>query len=250
MSEIKVLDSVLVPISSLQPSGWNPNEQTEAVFCGLVEEIRADGFGNPLGVVPIDPGDEGEARYRIIEGEHRYRAAIELGMVAVPCFIYAGWDETTQKLKTVRRNLLTGSLDEAKFTELVRSLDGRIDRELMPDLFGFESQDAFDRLLLPDMESGETVDELLGTDPTDTGTTERMARDSIADIVTSLFLDSCDTIDQDYMVFAYRGASISVILCGDELADRLAAFTGKIAAGDSSAADELSGMFERWLDEN
>lgn len=252
-SDVKILESVLIPISDIQPNDWNPNEQSEAIFLGLVEEIRSDGFGNPLGVVPLESDVGGVPpcrQYRIVEGEHRYRAAIQLGMVAVPCFVYEDWDETTQRLKSVRRNLLTGSIDSTKFTALVRSLDGSIDTELLPDLLGFESRDQFERYLLPEFFESESTDELLGTEPEESSSSERAARDSIADIVTSLFLDSCDTIDQDYLVFSYRGASISVILCHDNLADSLAAFTKGIRDNGLSAADEFEKLLDVWVASN
>lgn len=249
--KVEVLRAVMVPVKNLHPNDWNPNVQSEATFEGLKAEIERDGFGHPLGVVPVilsesdAPGDH----YRIIEGEHRWRAAVALEMSRVPCYIYTDWDETTQKLKTVRRNLLTGSLDAARFTALVRSLEDRVDSDLLPGLLGFESRSDFSRYLVPEMAPPDAgVADMVLDDPAATSVAaEREARMSIQDIVTSLFLDSVGTVDQCYLVFAYRGAAISVVLCDDNLAKLLAKTTAALAESGESAVSLFARLLEEWL---
>lgn len=108
-----------VLLEKVHPSGWNPNEQDETTFNELTKDIETDGFDEPIIVVEDDaePGT-----YRITSGEHRWKAMKVLGRAKIPVIVKKGWDEVTQKIKTVRRNLLKGALNPQKFTKLVNDI--------------------------------------------------------------------------------------------------------------------------------
>lgn len=112
----------LIDVADLRPNNWNPYSQPTATFEELCREIREDGFSMPLLVVAVEPTAEEPEHYRIIDGEHRWKAARAVGLKLVPCVIAEGWDEQTQKLKTVRRNMMVGDIDRAKFTKLYQEL--------------------------------------------------------------------------------------------------------------------------------
>ena len=57
----------------LEPNPWNPNRMTGAIRRKLVLNLKRDGFVAPLLVRKL--GD----RYQIVNGEHRWRIAQELG---------------------------------------------------------------------------------------------------------------------------------------------------------------------------
>lgn len=107
----------LVPTTSLVLNDWNPNAMSELMFNELCSEIERDGFDEPVLVVPLPEG-----KYRIVNGEHRYRAARVLGLATVPVVVKDQWTEEDQMIKSVRRNMLRGELDAGKFNKLVNDL--------------------------------------------------------------------------------------------------------------------------------
>jgi ParB/RepB/Spo0J family partition protein len=105
----------MVALESIEPNEWNPNEMTEAEFSMLVDNITRLGFADPLLVV------EDGNRYRIIDGEHRYRAALLLGMEQVPAVV-VDLAEKDQRMQTVRLNNIKGEWDPIKFNKLVSDM--------------------------------------------------------------------------------------------------------------------------------
>ena len=107
----------LIPVDQLFEHEANPNVQESLVFGNLLSEIAEDGFEEAIAVVKSDSGG-----YTVVSGNHRLRAAKELGIQELPCFIH-DWNEETIKIKLVRRNMLRGELDSSKFTKLVDSIE-------------------------------------------------------------------------------------------------------------------------------
>lgn len=126
----KFNDAVMIPIGNFEVNDFNPNEQTAETFNELVKEIQQEGFDEPLKVVPTGEGESqivdgvetGTARYRIIGGEHRYHAGRMLKYTKLPAIIKPEWDDRTQRIKTVRLNMLRGHPDDVKLQRLVGGL--------------------------------------------------------------------------------------------------------------------------------
>jgi hypothetical protein len=76
-----------VPLTAIQPNPWNPHRMTEDEFEALVASVREDGQWRPIIVVEMDVPDEYtpvvEFPYRIVDGEHLYRALVQLHMEGV-----------------------------------------------------------------------------------------------------------------------------------------------------------------------
>lgn len=218
--DIKIIDPIRVAVDHLHPNEWNPNVQTDETFNQLVNEITEDGFEQPLNVVEVPESEwkedwvrDGKPHYKIIGGEHRWKASRVLGMEELPCYVHKDWDEVQQKLKTVRRNLIGGELDPKKFTQLVDSLADRVDAELMPHLFGFEDDKDMQRFLLRDKEKRDKsfVDGLM-----DESRKEKRVTDTITDIVANIFASCAETIDQSYLMFEQGGKIVMCLLCDKE----------------------------------
>tara|TARA_R110002020_G_scaffold123580_18_gene280291 strand:- start:3371 stop:4066 length:696 start_codon:yes stop_codon:yes gene_type:complete len=198
----------MLEVDRLKPNAWNPNEQSEETFNQLVEEIKEDGFDHPLNVVEDKDG------YTIIGGEHRWRAACLLGIKKVPCYVHDNWNENLQKLKTVRRNLMTGSLNARKFTDLVEELsETGLQIDEMPATFGFEDKKEFDKYFIQTKEKRDEkfVDDLKEKKkPVE-------ATDSLMSIVANIFKEcgGAATVDQNYLFFTVHGSVQMAILCDD-----------------------------------
>lgn len=76
-----------VPLTDIQPNPWNPHRMTPSEFETLVQSVREDGQWRPIIVIEMDQGDEytpkPEYPYRIIDGEHLYRALVQLHLEGV-----------------------------------------------------------------------------------------------------------------------------------------------------------------------
>ena len=135
----------IIRSSQCDMNSWNPNSMDQDDYNRLVREIEDVGFIVPIHVVPIE-GD----RYRIIGGEHRVAAALDLKLETIPAMILEGprWeDEDLQKLVTVRLNMLRGKINPEKMAVLYRDMAKKYGEDALRDLFAFTDQHGWDKLI-------------------------------------------------------------------------------------------------------
>ncbi|MHC4401043.1 MAG: ParB/RepB/Spo0J family partition protein [Planctomycetota bacterium] len=89
-----------VPIDSIKPNEYNPNRQADREFQMLKKSIQADGFTQPVLV-------HRQTR-EIIDGEHRWHAAKELGYEEIPV-IFTEMTREQMRIATLRHNRARGS---------------------------------------------------------------------------------------------------------------------------------------------
>ena len=113
--EFKGEDQV-VPVESVRPNPWNYNVQTPEIFGKLLQSMRQFGFTQPIVARQTTTGIE------IIDGEHRWRAARELGMKKVRVLNLGAVDDARAKQLSVIFNELGGRPDEVRLAELLREV--------------------------------------------------------------------------------------------------------------------------------
>lgn len=106
----------MLAVSRIAPNAWNPNEQSPEVFSKEIQSIRKHGFVVPLVVRP--DGDD----WAIIDGEHRWRAAKQLGITEVPVYDVGPIPDAAAKELTVLLNELRGEPNPRKLSGLLRDL--------------------------------------------------------------------------------------------------------------------------------
>lgn len=109
-----------VSISSVHPNRYNYNVQKGATFAKLVASLREFGFVQP--VVVREDGDG----YEIVNGEHRYRAAIELKLQSIPIINLGAVTDVRAKQLAVILNELGGSPDEVRLADLLRDISAEV----------------------------------------------------------------------------------------------------------------------------
>lgn len=116
-NELKKLNEVKIeylPVDEIRANEYNPNKQTEDEFNLLVKSIQEEGFDQPIIVLEKDG--------TIVDGEHRWRAAISLGMKAVPV-IRVAMTEVQRRIATIRHNRARGKEDFGLTKEVFKEIE-------------------------------------------------------------------------------------------------------------------------------
>ena len=205
-AEVVVHQPQMTRVDRMVPLRGNPNIQDAAKFHELVEDIRAGGFAGAVEVVPFE--ENGEERFLIVHGEWRWKAACALQIPEIPASHlthprFAARD--FQLILSIRRNVIHGKFDKAKFRAAVAELATAYpDSEELRRALAFTSQDDWNRLV------GQTREALKkqGASAEMMQRFEEKARDakSLADlsvIVSRLYELHKDTVPYGYMVFTY-----------------------------------------------
>ena len=109
-------EETAVPPDELHVDGDNPNEQSEEMFGLLCENLREKGWiGNAIVANTGDlPGYDGDAEGLIADGEHRWRAAQEIGLKAIPVKFYDFQDDAQRRLWRQELNKISGQHDRKR----------------------------------------------------------------------------------------------------------------------------------------
>ena len=110
------MEIVDLPIDSISPAEWNPNEMDEAMLAHLRNSI--DRFGL---VVPLAVRSVGSDSFETVGGAHRLLAARELGMSYVPCVVIEA-DDAGARLLGQALNHIAGSDNLGLRAELLRDV--------------------------------------------------------------------------------------------------------------------------------
>ncbi|MDE0244083.1 MAG: ParB/RepB/Spo0J family partition protein [Gammaproteobacteria bacterium] len=79
-----------LPLDLLRPGRFQPRQaMAPERIAELAESIRAQGVVQPVLVRPVDGGGDSLARYEIVAGERRWRAAQHAGLESVPAVVRA-----------------------------------------------------------------------------------------------------------------------------------------------------------------
>lgn len=103
-----------VDVKSIKPNKYNPNRQAEHEYKMLLRSMREDGFTTPIIV---------QAKTKeIVDGEHRWRAARELGYEKIPV-VFVDMTMEQMRISTLRHNRARGQEDVELTAELLRELE-------------------------------------------------------------------------------------------------------------------------------
>lgn len=139
-----ISDAQLIDVRQIEENPWNPNAIEERLFKTLKTYMRRIGFVGAIVVRPIS-----ENRYQIIDGAHRYKAAIENGYTEIPCIVLS-MDDAEAKLATLNFNRLKGEMESLKLADLIKDLDQSFDD--LSKLTGFMESEI--QYLIKSLDSG------------------------------------------------------------------------------------------------
>lgn len=109
--------NITIAREKILPNPWNPNRMTGVMYAKALESIELYGFIDPLLVRQVS-----ESIYQIIDGEHRFRAGSDLGMIEFPCVSLGEVSDTDAKKLTIVMNELHGQADPTRMGDLLNEI--------------------------------------------------------------------------------------------------------------------------------
>lgn len=150
-----------ISVENLDENPWNPNEMPEDIFDKLKDEYDRIGYLQPVLVRPV--GEDGEERYEIVDGEHRWRAARQKGLDTIKCVVQDMSDEDA-RITTMNMNDVKGSDNPIQLAELLDSLEeeGKTTEELDELLLMSEGEIEKHKMLIDAPDEEDVMEELEG----------------------------------------------------------------------------------------
>jgi len=142
-----------VDINLVHPNPYNPNVVEDSVFEQLKKNIIQEGL---IGAIVVRDDKEKSGEYVIIDGEHRWRAAKDVGYKEIP-IIVLDRKLPDAMIATINFNKLRGELDTIKLAEVIHELNKTYSTEELEDRLGYTSEEllGMEELLQYDFENVE-----------------------------------------------------------------------------------------------
>ena len=115
-TDVAGLKIIAVNVSELRSNEWNPNRMDEQTFAKELRSIQTYGFIDPVTVRELEGG------FQIIDGEHRWKAATQLGIASIPATNLGPIDDEKAKKLTLLYNELRGQAEPALLASLLKDL--------------------------------------------------------------------------------------------------------------------------------
>lgn len=189
-----IVPQTLALVSEIEPNPWNPNKQSDFIYAREKKSITDHGFIDPVTVRQLN----GSKRLQIIDGEHRWRAAKDLGMKSIPVINLGEVPDAKAKQLTALLNEIKGHYDPFKMAALIQDVLSTTTRESLEASMPFSTEEIDNFLVLKDfkwegseIKSKRGLRDEVGYEHLNFTVTEEQAkivREAIARIVTALEL--------------------------------------------------------------
>lgn len=229
MSEPIFKENVIrVPIDKVKPNDYNPNAMPTHLFNELAHDIEEEGVDQPVVVI------EEDGEYVIVDGEHRWKGAKAAGREDILISIRP-YTKDEAKIRTIRRNMIRGTTDPAKFTKLVQDLNNR----------GIPMDEIKRRMAVPDkdfikMYQGNTADKSKKAseviEAAEKGAAQTFLVANLSQMIRDIVAKFGETIQQGFLCFSYKGQTHLMISMDPKLHKAMVAF--KSAAEEDKLTQE------------
>lgn len=113
---------VILPLSDVKPNPWNTNEMEVEKFDSLKHGLEHEGWLSSDSLLVWNTDDKGNRRGLIIDGEHRWRAAAQVGMQTGPMVLLDDLPEKRARALTLALNERKGKSPDDKLAALIKSI--------------------------------------------------------------------------------------------------------------------------------
>jgi ParB-like chromosome segregation protein Spo0J len=135
-----IAELVWVGPAVIRPNPWNPNQMDPDMLEHARASIREFGF-----VDPVTVRDLGEGDFEIIDGEHRWRIAVEMDLDPIPVFNLGPVTDAIAQQLTIVLNETRGQADPEKLGKLLKDLMATETKEHLLSTLPY-TREALDRL--------------------------------------------------------------------------------------------------------
>ena len=145
----------VLALGLLKPNPWNPNKMAPEKYESLKQNIKNRRDMQPIVVRPVS---DQVHPYEIIDGEHRWRAAQEVGETQYLCLIVP-MDDTQARLWCLTMNNVRGQPIPVKLANVLHELNKKIPETDLNKLTGYSTPEIRDYLSLLKLPQGleETI---------------------------------------------------------------------------------------------
>jgi hypothetical protein len=140
---------VLLHAEELEANPWNPNEQDDETFIKEMASIRRFGFVVPI-VARIHP--DKKRMWQIIDGEHRLKGGIQLGMTQFPVYDLGPVSDHEAMQLTIVLNELRGKPEERKLGEVLKRLLNRESIDSLTEVMPYTKEQVAKIAQLPEFD--------------------------------------------------------------------------------------------------
>ena len=131
------------PLRLFKPNSWNPNQLSPEKYEALKEILRTKGWARSDALLVWGTNEDGKRQNLIINGEHRWRAAQEIGMTAGPVVELRGISRKEAVQWTIRLDKLHGDFEPERLRRTLRDeLDFRNTDDVFAVGLGFNTEEA------------------------------------------------------------------------------------------------------------
>lgn len=109
-------------LALLKPNGWNPNKLSARKYASLKRGFREEGWLRSQAMTIWRTDHRGRVMNLIIDGEHRWKGGIEIGMTHGPAIFLDGLTLAQAKKLTVKLDGRRGEFDSFELATLVASV--------------------------------------------------------------------------------------------------------------------------------
>jgi len=113
---------VVATLERVKPNSWNPNRMTEYQLESTREGLRREGWLAAYALLVWGTDEKGARKDIIIDGEHRWRCAREIGFVEGPMVFLDGVTERRAKEMTIEFDNKRGKFDEPTLRQLLADI--------------------------------------------------------------------------------------------------------------------------------
>lgn len=154
-----------VGVNEVRPNTWNPKRKDNKEYEKVKESVQVNGLTQPIFV---RENDNGETKYEILDGEHRHRAAKELGLEYIYIYNEGVVDDNLARSLTLWHEVSV-SMDEDMLRPLVMELnkagveipfnDLEVEMETEPEVEedDFDTEGALEDIVEPFTKKGDVI---------------------------------------------------------------------------------------------
>lgn len=216
-------------------------------FARLVEEIKEVGFILPILVVPTDGG-----RFKILNGEHRWKAATTLGYEYVPSVILSDekWnDQDVFQLVNIRLNEIRGRLSSTKLQPIYDKVAQKYGEDNVRKMMGITQDDVYKKLIKKMATSyKKSVTSELAQEQIDEAAKIHKNPKSFTRSVSKIIRDEAEKAHQvKCLIFQSNGKEHVVVKCSDHLFAAISEIVRQCQNHGKDINDVLFGSFSEVL---